>query len=152
MQSICIQQGIMKIDCWTKQWKYQGFRIQLRKFERDQITQRALELKFGIWIIRKNGSFIILEGHTDRINWQITNNQEDCVMSGSTDKCITFWIKENQQWKCNQTLSDNKSKIKQLSLNFSYNQQLSCGTDKLILLIQKIIIIILMEYNLKNIS
>ncbi|CAD8185277.1 unnamed protein product [Paramecium pentaurelia] len=73
-------------------------------------------------------------------------------MSGSTDKCITFWIKENQQWKCNQTLSDNKSKIKQLSLNFSYNSQLSCGTDKLILLIQKIIIIILMEYNLKNIS
>ncbi|CAK62879.1 unnamed protein product (macronuclear) [Paramecium tetraurelia] len=82
-------------------------------------------------------SYQKLEGHTDRINCLIMNNKEDCIISGSNDTTIKFWVQENQQWKCNQTLLDHKGYIRCLSLNISQNMLISCGQDKLLLIIQQ---------------
>ncbi|CAD8198847.1 unnamed protein product [Paramecium pentaurelia] len=110
---------------------------------------KNIQVTFNVYISCKNLLFFYLlvnsqkqwqsyqklEGHTDRVNCLIMNNIEDCIISGSNDKTIKFWVQENQLWKCNQTLSDHTNKVRCLSLNISQNQLISCGEDKLLLII-----------------
>ncbi|CAD8215278.1 unnamed protein product [Paramecium octaurelia] len=77
-----------------------------------------------------------LNEHQNFIRCLILNNNEDLIISGSDDKTIKFWIKNNQ-WTCSQTINDHKSDVYGLSLNEKQNRAISCGVDKLILIIEE---------------
>ncbi|CAK89356.1 unnamed protein product (macronuclear) [Paramecium tetraurelia] len=71
----------------------------------------------------------ILNGHSDYVRGGlIMNNKEDLIISGSDDKTIRFWVKRNNIWRLNQTLTDHVQEIKSISLNGSENQLVSCST------------------------
>ncbi|CAD8131278.1 unnamed protein product [Paramecium sonneborni] len=98
-----------------------------------------------IWSINKNNQWIcqyILKEHYDRINCLIINNNEDIIISSSSDFTIKFWINLNG-WICQQTIVDHKNQVFQLSLNEQQNRVISCGYDQLILIIEY------QEYNKK---
>ncbi|CAD8075044.1 unnamed protein product [Paramecium sonneborni] len=92
-----------------------------------------------IWVRNNNNQWISqqkLNGHTSYINCLILNNNEDTIISGSDDKSIKFWIKENQ-WLSSQTITDHNEDRDGLSINDDQNKIISCRQDKLILVIEQ---------------
>ncbi|CAD8128354.1 unnamed protein product [Paramecium sonneborni] len=92
-----------------------------------------------IWSMNQNCQWICqykLNKHISWINCLILNNNEDIMISGSNDKTIKFWFKQNE-WKCSQTITDHTNDVYGLSLNEQQNRLISCGRDKLILIIEQ---------------
>ncbi|CAD8115381.1 unnamed protein product [Paramecium primaurelia] len=75
------------------------------------------------------------KGHKDAIRCLILNNNEDILISSSSDHTIKFWIKQDK-WICQQTITNHNNYVDQLSLNDLENQVISCGWDKQILVIE----------------
>ncbi|CAD8213064.1 unnamed protein product [Paramecium pentaurelia] len=93
-----------------------------------------------IWSMNQNNQWINqqkLNGHCGTIFCLILNNNEDLIISGSSDKTIKFWIKQNQQWLCQQTITDHTSSVYGLSINQQQNKVISCGCDGQILIIEQ---------------
>ncbi|CAD8199959.1 unnamed protein product [Paramecium octaurelia] len=91
-----------------------------------------------IWLSDNNNEWICsstLLKHNDRINCLIMNNDEDIIISSSSDYTIKFWVKQIE-WVCLQTITDHKDCVYQLSLNDKQNKVISCGCDQLILVIE----------------
>ncbi|CAD8213032.1 unnamed protein product [Paramecium pentaurelia] len=91
-----------------------------------------------LWSMNENSQWISqqkLKEHSDCINCLIFNNNEDVMITGSDDQTIKFWQKQ-QQWVCSQTITDHKAYVAGLSLNDQQNRVISCGLDKLILIIE----------------
>ncbi|CAD8122203.1 unnamed protein product [Paramecium sonneborni] len=61
------------------------------------------------------------------------------MITGSRDKKIKFWLKPNKdsEWSCYQTIQEHKDYVNALSFNESENRVISCGDDKLILVLEK---------------
>ncbi|CAD8109962.1 unnamed protein product [Paramecium sonneborni] len=70
-----------------------------------------------------------------RINCLIKNNNEDNLISSCNDKTIKFWTKQNE-WVCQQIITDHQHWVYQLSQNDEQNKVISCGWDQLILIIE----------------
>ncbi|CAD8100635.1 unnamed protein product [Paramecium primaurelia] len=84
----------------------------------------------GDWVIQR---------HSNPINCLILNKNEDLFISCSDDKTIRFWAKKNKQnneWICQQIISDHIRWVYQIILNEQENQVISCGKDGLILVIE----------------
>ncbi|CAD8209028.1 unnamed protein product [Paramecium octaurelia] len=82
-----------------------------------------------------------LNGHSDQINSVVVahNHQDDLIISGSFDQTIKFWSPTcslPSSWSCIQTIHEHTSLIYGLSINEDGNKLLSCGYDKLILVIE----------------
>ncbi|CAD8122012.1 unnamed protein product [Paramecium sonneborni] len=60
------------------------------------------------------------------------NNNENLIISSSDDHTIKFQIKQNV-WICQQTITDHKSYVYQLSLSQEQDKLISCRQDQLIL-------------------
>ncbi|CAD8135856.1 unnamed protein product [Paramecium pentaurelia] len=96
-----------------------------------------------IWQINQNNQWIIqqrLNGHSGQINSLLLKNDEDVIISGSSDLSIKFWNKSNG-WLCQQTIKNHTESIYQLSLNQMQNKLISCSRDSQI---------IVMEYSQKD--
>ncbi|CAD8084259.1 unnamed protein product [Paramecium primaurelia] len=104
-----------------------------------------------------------LVGHTSSILCLIYNQKEDLIISGSDDKTIKFWsYNENcennnkQLWSCFQTIKKHSSYVYALSLNENQTKLISCGLDKLILVMELLKTqysyswIVLQEINVEN--
>ncbi|CAD8119812.1 unnamed protein product [Paramecium sonneborni] len=78
----------------------------------------------------------ILNGHTSWIFCLLLNNTDDLIITGSFDKTIKFWIKQDQ-WLCQQTITDHTSSVYSLSLNEQQNKLISCSFDSYILVIEQ---------------
>ncbi|CAD8137767.1 unnamed protein product [Paramecium octaurelia] len=61
---------------------------------------------------------------------------KNLIVSGSSDKKIKFWQKENQ-WAFSQTITDLNSTVYALSLNESQNKLISCVWDYLIMVMEQ---------------
>ncbi|CAD8209813.1 unnamed protein product [Paramecium octaurelia] len=83
-----------------------------------------------------------LNGHSNSIRCLIIHPlSEDLVISGSDDKSIKFWscaafFQQKCQWTCQQTISEHLDCVWALSLNMDGNKLISCGEDKLILVME----------------
>ncbi|CAD8178172.1 unnamed protein product [Paramecium pentaurelia] len=91
-----------------------------------------------LWSMNENSQWISqqkLKEHSNCINCLILNNNEDVMITGSDDKTIKFWQKQ-QQWVCSQTITDHTHYVLGLSLNDQQNRVISCGEDNLILIIE----------------
>ncbi|CAD8178367.1 unnamed protein product [Paramecium octaurelia] len=91
------------------------------------------------WQLYQNNYWIPLyklNGHIGYIYCLILNNNEDLIVSGSRDNTINFWMKKNEL-PCYQTIKDHSSSVYGLSLNQQQNKVVSCGQDKLILIMEQ---------------
>ncbi|CAD8085149.1 unnamed protein product [Paramecium primaurelia] len=105
----------------------------------DQFISGSLDKQIIIWTRNQNNSWICsqkLNGHKGFIRCLIINNNEDLIVSGSYDKTIKFWQKQNE-WLCSQTITDHTNIIWGLSQNEQQNRVISCGEDKLILVMEQ---------------
>ncbi|CAD8214035.1 unnamed protein product [Paramecium octaurelia] len=92
-----------------------------------------------IWQQNQNNQWISqnkLNGHTNNILCLILNNNEDLIVSGSSDITIKIWMKKNE-WQCQQTIKDHSHWVQSLSFNLQQNRVVSCGYDKLILIMEQ---------------
>ncbi|CAD8215282.1 unnamed protein product [Paramecium octaurelia] len=104
-----------------------------------QFISGSRDKQMIIWSMNSNNQWICsykLNEHQDYIRCLILNNNEDLIISGSSDKTIKFWIKNNQ-WTCSQTITDHTNYVYGLSWNEKQNNVISCGVDKLILIIEE---------------
>ncbi|CAD8118586.1 unnamed protein product [Paramecium primaurelia] len=93
-----------------------------------------------IWSMNQNSEWVCQQKLNDHSTWikcLLINNNEDVMISGSNDKTIKFWQKQQQQFVCSQTISDHTNDVEGLSLNDLQNRVISCGSDKLILIIER---------------
>ncbi|CAD8121367.1 unnamed protein product [Paramecium sonneborni] len=70
--------------------------------------------------------------HQGGINSLLINMNEDLIISGSDDKSIKFWMKQNF-WSCQQTLNIHDASIRSMSLNYSSNQLISCAQNETVI-------------------
>ncbi|CAD8209825.1 unnamed protein product [Paramecium octaurelia] len=92
-----------------------------------------------IWTQQQNNLWIsqqTLDQHTDQVYCIIVNNKEDLIISGSKDKSIIFWGKQNQ-WLQLQTIYTHKDCQHSLCLNEQQNTLISCGRDNTLLVIKQ---------------
>ncbi|CAD8113796.1 unnamed protein product [Paramecium primaurelia] len=66
----------------------------------------------------------------------LLNNNEDLIISGSCDFTIRFYKKQNQ-WLCQQTITDHTSHVQGLNMNQHQNKVISCGREEQILIIEQ---------------
>ncbi|CAD8151590.1 unnamed protein product [Paramecium pentaurelia] len=105
----------------------------------DQFISGSDDKQIIIWTRYQHNSWICsqkLNGHTDQIRCLIINNNEDLIVSGSKDKTIKFWQKQNE-WLCSQTITDHTNYVWGLCQNEQQNRVISCGDDKLILIMEQ---------------
>ncbi|CAD8207860.1 unnamed protein product [Paramecium pentaurelia] len=76
-----------------------------------------------------------LLGHSKPIKHIIMNQNEDLIISCSSDKTIKFWVKQNE-WVCSQTITNHTQQVLSLSINESQNKLISCSEDKSILVME----------------
>ncbi|CAD8204324.1 unnamed protein product [Paramecium pentaurelia] len=103
-----------------------------------QFISGSVDKSIRIWKQNQNylwSSLQILNGHNGVITCLVLNINEDLIISGSYDNTIKFWIKKNE-WLCQQTITDHSRSVYGLSLNQQQNRIVSCGNDKLILIIE----------------
>ncbi|CAD8129501.1 unnamed protein product [Paramecium sonneborni] len=84
------------------------------------------------WICKQK-----LQGHSSFINCLRINQEDDLIISGSSDKSIKLWRIKNEQWQCSQTINCNQNKILSLCINDSSNQIISCSSENQIIIIQQ---------------
>ncbi|CAD8090457.1 unnamed protein product [Paramecium sonneborni] len=92
-----------------------------------------------IWQVIGNNQWKIqqiLNGHSDVINCLVLSNNDDCIFSGSIDKTIKCWMKQDQ-WFCQQTINDHTDEVYSLSLNNQQNKLISCSKDSQIFIIEQ---------------
>ncbi|CAD8130144.1 unnamed protein product [Paramecium sonneborni] len=76
-------------------------------------------------------------GFIIEIKWtQFLDLLFNLIISGSSDTTIKFWINKNE-WLCQQTITDHSGYIYDLNLNQQQNRIVSCGHDKVILIIEQ---------------
>ncbi|CAD8213940.1 unnamed protein product [Paramecium pentaurelia] len=116
--------------------KYDIFNLHFMK-KSDQFISGDCKGYILIW--QNNNNYWIrsqaFKGHKDAIRCLILNNNEDILISSSSDHTIKFWIKKDK-WICQQTITNHTNYVDQLSLNDLENQVISCGWDKQILVIE----------------
>ncbi|CAD8213521.1 unnamed protein product [Paramecium pentaurelia] len=148
--------SIVAIGCNDKQIKIYEFKQGMMKLIQElnehsncvfslNFMQQSDQLIFGdsggsivIWS-RNNyyqwNSSQTIKGHNYGINCLILNNNEDLIISSSSDKTIKFWIKQHE-WLCQQTITDHTSSVYQISLNDQQDKDISCSSDYKILVIE----------------
>ncbi|CAD8142263.1 unnamed protein product [Paramecium pentaurelia] len=77
-----------------------------------------------------------LNGHSLAIFCLLLNNTDDLIISGSADKTIKIWVKQDQ-WLCQQTITDHTNQVYSISLNEEQNKLISCSFDYQILVIEQ---------------
>ncbi|CAD8172294.1 unnamed protein product [Paramecium pentaurelia] len=78
----------------------------------------------------------ILNGHSGSLICLLLKNTDDLIISGSYDKTIKFWIKQDQ-WLVQQSINDHSNCVYSLCLNEQQNKVISCSNDKQILVIEQ---------------
>ncbi|CAD8215398.1 unnamed protein product [Paramecium octaurelia] len=77
-----------------------------------------------------------ISGHAKMIQCLALHPSEFLIVSGSSDATIQFWFNYEQQLN-NQKITDHKDSVFGLAINKEGNRIVSCGKDKLILIIEK---------------
>ncbi|CAD8208971.1 unnamed protein product [Paramecium pentaurelia] len=77
-----------------------------------------------------------LIGHQQSIQCLLLNNTDDLIISGSFDKTIKFWMKQDK-WLCQQTINNHTCQVYSLSINEQQNKVISCSFDQKILVIEQ---------------
>ncbi|CAD8214861.1 unnamed protein product [Paramecium octaurelia] len=90
-----------------------------------------LNIERNWWICQQK-----LYGHENFILCLLLNNKDDLIISGSYDKTIRFWRKQDI-WLCQQKISDHNNQVYSLSLNEQQNKLISCSHDSQILVMEK---------------
>ncbi|CAD8173424.1 unnamed protein product [Paramecium octaurelia] len=131
-------QGITKQTQILSQHKDRVFTLNFMQ-KSNQFISGSEDHSIIIWQYNSVNQWIsqqILYGHISYIWCLILNNNEDLIVSGSSDKSIRFWIKKNE-WMCQQTITDHSNCVCGLSLNQQQNRIISCGFDKQILIMEE---------------
>ncbi|CAD8111485.1 unnamed protein product [Paramecium primaurelia] len=131
------KQGIIKEIQTLNEHQNSVFTLNFMKKSK-QFISGSVDKSIRIWKQNQNylwSSLQILNGHNGAITCLVLNINEDLIISGSYDQTIKFWIKKNE-WFCQQTITDHSHEILGLSLNQQQNRIVSCGYDKLILIIE----------------
>ncbi|CAD8204330.1 unnamed protein product [Paramecium pentaurelia] len=131
------KQGIIKEIQTLNEHQSRVFTLNFMKKSK-QFISGSVDKSIRIWKQNQNylwSSLQILNGHNGVISCLVLNINEDLIISGSHDNTIKFWIKKNE-WLCQQTITDHSDSVYGLSLNQQQNRIVSCGDDKLILIIE----------------
>ncbi|CAD8215336.1 unnamed protein product [Paramecium octaurelia] len=102
-----------------------------------QFISGSMDKQIIIWWMDQKSQWICqykLNQNSYQINCLLLNNNEDLIISGSSDKTIKFWTKKND-WTCSQTITDSTKSVVALSLNEKQNRVISCGDEMLFILI-----------------
>ncbi|CAD8117457.1 unnamed protein product [Paramecium sonneborni] len=92
-----------------------------------------------LWQMDVNNQWICqqkLDEHSGNLFCLLLNNNNDLIISCSSDRTIKFWMKQNQ-WFCQQTLTDHTDFVFALSLNEQQNKMISCSRDSQIFVIEQ---------------
>ncbi|CAD8214532.1 unnamed protein product [Paramecium octaurelia] len=132
------KQGITKQTQIISDYQNDVYTLNFMK-KSNQFISGSIDSSMIIWQLNQNNYWIPLHklnGHTGSIYCLILNNNEDLIVSGSSDKKIKFWMKKNE-WSCYQTIKDHSSDVYGLSLNLQQNRVVSCGWENLILIMEQ---------------
>ncbi|CAD8060835.1 unnamed protein product [Paramecium primaurelia] len=131
------KQGMMKLIQELNEHSNYVFSLNFMQ-QSDQLISGDSGGSIVIWSRNNNyqwNSSQKIKGHSYGINCLILNNNEDLIISSSSDKTIKFWIKQNE-WLCQQTITDHTSSVYQISLNDQQDKVISCSSDYKILVIE----------------
>ncbi|CAK80215.1 unnamed protein product (macronuclear) [Paramecium tetraurelia] len=85
----------------------------------NQFISGSVDNLIMIWKGDENDSWIYkqkINGHTNKILCLVINDDDDLIVSGSSDKTIKLW-QESNEWLCSQTITDHTSIVYGLSFN-----------------------------------
>ncbi|CAD8100204.1 unnamed protein product [Paramecium primaurelia] len=120
------QQGMLKLNQILNEHKSHVFTLNFMKQQNQLISGDQGSIL--IWEYNNNNSWICLQTIVIVLNAQFQIIIKIFL--------YPFWVKKNE-WICQQTITDHSDWVYQLSLNEQQNQVISCGADRLILVIEQ---------------
>ncbi|CAD8185616.1 unnamed protein product [Paramecium octaurelia] len=132
------KQGVMKLFQCLCEHQKKVVTLNFMK-KSNQFISGSYDNQIKIWQREQNNQWKsqqTLNGHINYIYCQLLNDNEDLIISGSYDGSIKFWTKK-KEWLCSQTITNHSGSVYGLCLNQQQNKVVSCGSDKLILIIEQ---------------
>ncbi|CAD8214835.1 unnamed protein product [Paramecium octaurelia] len=76
-----------------------------------------------------------IRGHIMWLQSLVLNKNQDLMISSGGDQTLKFWIQKSQ-WILEQTIEENNTCVRSLSLNVQENKVITCGSNKVIFVIE----------------